>query len=75
MWLKQFYLKDNSKTKKFSNKKKYNILINYMRKKSVNYQMRRNYSTKKDILVHFLERKKKKNIKKINKKELILFIK
>ena len=46
-----------------------------MRKKSVNYQMRRNYSTKKDILVHFLERKKKKNIKKINKKELILFIK
>ena len=59
MWLKQFYLKDNSKTKKFSNKKKYNILINYMRKKSVNYQMRRNYSTKKDILVYFLERNKK----------------
>ena len=75
MYLKQFYIKDNSKIKKISNEKKYNNFINNMRKKSDNYQMKRNYSARGRYFNEFFGEKyfhdnkdkyKKNKLKRIN---------
>ncbi len=75
MYLKQFYIKDNSKIKKLSTEKKYNNFINHMRKKSDNYQMRRNYSARGRYFSEFFgekyyhnnkEKYKKDKLKRIN---------
>ncbi len=75
MYLKQFYIKDNSKIKKLSTEKKYNNFINHMRKKSDNYQMKRNYSATGRYFSEFFGEKyyhnnkdkyKKNKLKRIN---------